>query len=266
MYETDEYEYEELLAERREAKKNNRYYAQGDPEAPDHEDDDEEGVMIDCSDMPEGATHKNQKTGGWYRYEDGSGAYSKGCWYKASAGGCLWTKMKMGKAALSELFELPVGKSKAAFGSRGGRAMIDCSDMPEGATHWCAGDGNHVKNYWYRFDKDIFWFCSKDGKAWERLALTIPRQAQLVELSKYTDVVSDGGLDPRNSALDVQVGGGHYKSYAIQPVEFIHKNKIPYIEGCAIKYLCRWREKGGVEDLKKARHYLDLLIEMEVES
>jgi hypothetical protein len=80
---------------------------------------------------------------------------------------------------------------------------------------------------------------------------------------KYTDVVSDGGLDPRNSALDVQIGGGHYKSYAIQPVEFIHKNKIPYIEGCAIKYLCRWREKGGIEDLKKVKHYIDLLIEME---
>ena len=81
--------------------------------------------------------------------------------------------------------------------------------------------------------------------------------------SKYSDIVSDGGLDPRNSALDVQIGGGHYKSYAIQPVEFIHKNKIPYIEGCAIKYLCRWREKGGIEDLKKVKHYIDLLIEME---
>jgi hypothetical protein len=82
-------------------------------------------------------------------------------------------------------------------------------------------------------------------------------------MQKYTDVISDGGLDPRNSALDVQVGGGHYKDYAIQPVEFIHKNKIPYIEGCCIKYLCRWREKGGIEDLRKVKHYIDLLIEME---
>jgi hypothetical protein len=82
---------------------------------------------------------------------------------------------------------------------------------------------------------------------------------------KYTDVISDGGLDPRDRALDVQIGGGHYKDYAIQPVEFIHKNKIPYIEGCAIKYLCRWREKGGIEDLKKVKHYIHLLIEMEVE-
>lgn len=65
------------------------------------------------------------------------------------------------------------------------------------------------------------------------------------------------------SALDIQVGGNHYKGFAIQPVEFIHKNNIPYIEGCAIKYLCRWREKNGIQDLKKARHYIDMLIEFE---
>ncbi len=65
------------------------------------------------------------------------------------------------------------------------------------------------------------------------------------------------------SALERQEGGNHYKDMAIQPVEFIHRNGIGFIEGCAIKYLCRWRVKGGVEDLKKARHFLDLLIEME---
>jgi hypothetical protein len=104
-----------------------------------------------------------------------------------------------------------------------------------------------------RVDQEI-WdrYRDKDQEIWDRYMK-----------SKYSDVVSDGGLDPRNSALDVQIGGGHYKSYAIQPVEFIHKNKIPYIEGCAIKYLCRWREKGGIEDLKKVKHYIDLLIEME---
>ena len=66
-------------------------------------------------------------------------------------------------------------------------------------------------------------------------------------------------------ALATQVGGGHYKDMPIQPVEFIHKNGIGFAEGCAIKYLCRWRAKNGVEDLKKARHFIDLLIEMETE-
>jgi hypothetical protein len=65
------------------------------------------------------------------------------------------------------------------------------------------------------------------------------------------------------SALDVQVAGDHYKTHAIQPVEFIHANKIPYIEGNCIKYLVRWREKGGIKDLEKVKHYVDLLIELE---
>ena len=65
------------------------------------------------------------------------------------------------------------------------------------------------------------------------------------------------------SALDTQVGGDHYKTLEIQPVEYIQKNKIGYMEGCAIKYLTRWKSKGGVEDLRKARHFIDLLIEFE---
>ena len=65
------------------------------------------------------------------------------------------------------------------------------------------------------------------------------------------------------SAFKEQVGGGHYKDLAIQPAEFIHKNGIGYLEGAVIKYVSRWRNKNGLEDLKKARHYLDLLIEME---
>ena len=65
------------------------------------------------------------------------------------------------------------------------------------------------------------------------------------------------------SALKEQVGGGHYKDMVIQPVEFIHRNRIGYMEGNAIKYLCRWRSKNGIEDLKKAKHYIDLLIALE---
>lgn len=64
-------------------------------------------------------------------------------------------------------------------------------------------------------------------------------------------------------ALDTQVGGQHYKDLKIQPFEYIHANGIPFAEGSVIKYVTRWRAKGGVEDLKKARHFLDLLIEAE---
>lgn len=67
------------------------------------------------------------------------------------------------------------------------------------------------------------------------------------------------------SARKEQVGGSHYKDMAVQPVEYITKNKLGYIEGCVIKYVSRWRVKGGIEDLKKAIHFLELLIEMEKE-
>lgn len=67
------------------------------------------------------------------------------------------------------------------------------------------------------------------------------------------------------SAKGKQVGGHHYKVLAIQPVEYIHRNDIGFCEGCAIKYLTRWRDKGGVQDLEKAKHFIDLLIEMESE-
>lgn len=65
------------------------------------------------------------------------------------------------------------------------------------------------------------------------------------------------------SALDVQVAGDHYKNMVIQPVEYIHRNGIGFCEGSIIKYVSRWRGKNGLQDLKKARHFLDLLIEME---
>jgi hypothetical protein len=65
------------------------------------------------------------------------------------------------------------------------------------------------------------------------------------------------------SALSTQVAGGHYKALTIQPVEYIHANGIGYFEGNVIKYVTRWRAKGGTADLEKAKHYIDLLIELE---
>jgi len=58
-----------------------------------------------------------------------------------------------------------------------------------------------------------------------------------------------------------QVGGSHYKKYKIQLVEFIVKNNIGFCEGNIIKYVLRFKEKGGVQDLEKAKHYIELLID-----
>ena len=58
-----------------------------------------------------------------------------------------------------------------------------------------------------------------------------------------------------------QVGGNHYKKYKIQPVEFFIKNNIGFVEANIIKYVLRFKEKGGVQDLEKAKHYIELLID-----
>lgn len=63
------------------------------------------------------------------------------------------------------------------------------------------------------------------------------------------------------SAFDSQVGGSHYKVLKIQPTEYILANALDFCEGNVVKYVTRYKLKGGIEDLKKARHYLDLLIE-----
>lgn len=68
-----------------------------------------------------------------------------------------------------------------------------------------------------------------------------------------------------NGASLRQVGGNHYCDMVIQPIKYIIANGIPYAEGNVIKYISRWRKKGGIEDLHKAKHYIDLLIEQEQE-
>ena len=64
------------------------------------------------------------------------------------------------------------------------------------------------------------------------------------------------------SALKKQEGGKHYVM-PIQPIEYITKNKLPYIEGNIIKYATRHRNKNGAEDIKKIIHYCELLLELE---
>lgn len=64
-------------------------------------------------------------------------------------------------------------------------------------------------------------------------------------------------------ASELQIGGDHYKGFPIQPAYFCYVNKIPYLEATAIKYLCRWRTKGGFQDLDKAIHFIELLKEYE---
>ena len=62
-------------------------------------------------------------------------------------------------------------------------------------------------------------------------------------------------------SLENQIGGKHYKNFRIQPAEFINENKLLFAEGNAIKYICRHSVKGKEEDIKKAIHYLEMILE-----
>lgn len=64
-------------------------------------------------------------------------------------------------------------------------------------------------------------------------------------------------------ANDHQIGGAHYKAHRYETWDVILDWNLGYLDGNAVKYLSRWRLKGGVQDLKKARHYIDKLIEIE---
>ena len=60
---------------------------------------------------------------------------------------------------------------------------------------------------------------------------------------------------------DKQIGGQHYQKFKIQPSKFVVENKLLFPEGCAIKYICRHPFKGKKEDLLKAIHFIEMIIE-----
>lgn len=66
-----------------------------------------------------------------------------------------------------------------------------------------------------------------------------------------------------SNPLDVQVDGGHYKELKIQPVEYIHANGLGFAEGAVVKYVSRHKAKNGARDLRKAIHFLELLLHLE---
>jgi hypothetical protein len=110
-----------------------------------------------------------------------------------------------------------------------------------------------------------------DSSPWRWVAVdflkNVPDDEDSIEgegvMSQMAEQLLQSKPQKPESALDKQVSGGHYKALKIQPIEFLHANNIPFAEGCAIKYLCRWRDKGGIKDLEKAKHFIELLIELE---
>lgn len=65
---------------------------------------------------------------------------------------------------------------------------------------------------------------------------------------------------PISKVLEVQVGGNHYKSIKIQPIEYIMENHLDFAEGCIVKYITRHESKGKAEDIRKIKHYCDFIL------
>lgn len=92
---------------------------------------------------------------------------------------------------------------------------------------------------------------------------SLPDPCYSVELARNCSLLTSQDKFELSSSLGKQVGGSHYKSMEIEPIVFCQKNRLGYAESLAIKYICRHRMKGGEEDLLKAIHCLEMLIEME---
>jgi hypothetical protein len=68
------------------------------------------------------------------------------------------------------------------------------------------------------------------------------------------------------NSLEDQVGGKHYRKMKIQPAEFINENRLLFAEGNAIKYICRHSSKGKAQDIEKAIHYLEMILERDYDA
>jgi hypothetical protein len=94
----------------------------------------------------------------------------------------------------------------------------------------------------------------------------VPKQAQVHNRGNAARPTTGVAKQPASSrANDTQVAGNHYKQFQIEPWDAIVDWGLGYLDGNAVKYLSRWRHKNGIEDLKKARHYIDKLLETEME-
>lgn len=115
-----------------------------------------------------------------------------------------------------------------------------------------------------KWDKNVNYRKHPDAILTEAGWLVKTESVPLMALSpEHCDTIRRCEDAEELNPLAVQVGGDHYKTMKIQPVEFAHANDLPFIEGSVVKYVCRHRQKHGRKDLEKAKHFIDLLIELE---
>ena len=142
--------------------------------------------------------------------------------------------------------------------------------IPEGTTHLKLSETSS-DTFLKINEGDYDWYWSSSLGSWKQI---LPEHFRLygdryplptLDNCKGTRRVTEYNplKESKSSALDIQEGGNHYKKCKIQPLEYIYANGIGYLEGNVIKYVTRHKDKNGVEDIKKAMHYLELILEME---
>jgi len=119
-----------------------------------------------------------------------------------------------------------------------------------------------MKNEWNMTEDD----CDKYAKDCAELRKNCEESKRLndatpAEWNKASKTAYGKLHHPEDPAIQKQIGGNHYNRYAIQPVDFIIANNLDWCEANAVKYITRWKDKNGVEDIKKAMHYLEILLE-----
>lgn len=128
-----------------------------------------------------------------------------------------------------------------------------------------------INNYHHRNDElenKSFFHCTTEQCTYTPAPIAKPREISFIDPAPpeptpfigYREELKKTELNLTINPEQTQVGGSHYKDFAIQPSEFIHKNKLGWAEGNVIKYVCRHGFKNGAEDLRKAIHYLELLL------
>jgi hypothetical protein len=106
--------------------------------------------------------------------------------------------------------------------------------------------------------------CTSSGRTGQKsLRNQNRRKKRMLTAEVPRTKMSDSKLPNKQTALQTQTGGTHYKNMAIQPAEYAEKNGLSLLEGNVVKYITRWKLKGQpLSDLEKAKHCIDLLIEI----
>ena len=135
------------------------------------------------------------------------------------------------------------------------------SEVKDGDTCFYAGAWFELYNGYWELQEYVKEMPFKIKPAEEAIVSTGLEKGMAETTQKYKSEARNA----LKSALETQIGGDHYKSCAIQPVEFIVKNEIKFLPGCAIKRLTRYNKPTGkgLQDLQKAIHEIQLMIELE---